>query len=293
MAKIYGVNLGNKEAEYKPLSDRFGKKSDKVKRIVLNIEKMYESAKNKTNEIPVKPMKIKDGLVDIRGGLLHHRCTSQIEGLEGIAQRGVLASEWFGFVESEREAILCAFLSRWNTEEQERKFKIVGSNSNKQKLGGIDRNSVILFFDESHPAMKSLVHMDYFEYEKVKAIDSEKLSEYTPEQKEVLDFIEANSRDSAKKFHLDETDSKINWLAIPGGIPSKLINGVCVRGMKCNDDYIKKLHELFPNATIFNGSIQVLYNPELLQFTTIEELKTNVMQVDNTSEKNDDEELQL
>ena len=296
MGIIRGQNLGDKEVEFKPLSERFMGKSERVKRITSNIQKIFETANEESKQIPTRQMRIKDGLVEIRGGLLHHRCTSKIDGLDGIAQMGVLASEWFGFLESEGEARLCAFLSRWNTEEQEKIFKTKGPNSNAAKLGDISGKSVILFFDETHPVMQKLVHIDYFEYEKIKRTNPQKMQEYTQEQTEILDFIEANSNESGKSFHLDETDSRCNWLAIPGGIPSRLINGICVSCMKYKDEYIRKLHSLFPQATIFNGSKQVLYNPELSQFIQIEELQSHT--TSDTSElkkteKIEDEELQL
>lgn len=259
---IEGGNIEG-EGEYKSLSEHWQMENNEQRKLIRAIEEMYEKFKNESSKIPVKPMKLKDGLVEIKAGMLNHQCSNKIELLESIAKKGILASEWFGMQESELEGAFCAFLSKMNTEEQDKYPFMFSQHRNNGRLNGYG-SSILLFFDETNPAVKNLVHMDYFEYEKKKAENPEALkNEYTSEEIEIFDNLIEPYSPAGKEFHIDNKPPYCNWLAIPGGIPSSLINGICTGRKEYDEEYISKLSELFPNATIFNDSREVLHMPHI------------------------------
>lgn len=55
---------------------------------------------------------------------------------------------------------------------------------------------------------------------------------------------------------------RCDWSAIPGGIPSSLVNGICTKSENYDSEYIESVANLFPNATIFNGSLEILHLPK-------------------------------
>lgn len=259
---IEGRNI-REEGELKPLSEHWHMESEEQQKLIYAVEKMYSKFKKKAENTLVKQMTLKDGLVEIKSGMLNHQCTNKIELIESIAKEGILASEWFGIRESEMEGAFCAFLSRMNTEEQDKYPIMFSQHRNSGRLNGYNR-SILLFFDETNPAVEDLIHMDYFEYEKKKAKNPEALKdEYTTEEIAIFDnLIEPNSP-AGKDFHLNNTPPYCNWSAIPGGIPSSLVNGICTGRREYDKEYIDRLSKLFPNATIFNDSREVLHMPQL------------------------------
>lgn len=259
---IEGGNLCE-EGELKLLSEHWNMESEEQQKLICVIEKMYMKFKEDAKKTPIKPMNLKDGLVEIKGGMLNHQCTNNIELLESIAKEGILASEWFGIMESEMEGTFCAFLSRMNTEEQDKYPLMFSQHRNSGRLNGYN-SSILLFFDESNPTIKDLIHMDYFEYEKKKTKSPETLKdEYTSEEIAIFDNLIEPYSPAGKDFHLNDNPPFCNWSAIPGGIPSSLVNGICTGRKEYDQEYINTLSKLFPNATIFNDSREILHMPQL------------------------------
>lgn len=55
--------------------------------------------------------------------------------------------------------------------------------------------------------------------------------------------------------------SDINWSTIPGGIPSMLINGICVKNNNYTEEELDEISHMYPNATIFDSNKKVLRSP--------------------------------
>ena len=140
-------------------------------------------------------------------------------------------------------------------------MKISGAN-----LGEIEVEYNLLseynFFDETNSIFKQLLHLDYFEYEKVKNQSLDKLIEiYNEEEIELFEQIIAPFSLGGRTFHTKGILPYCDWSAIPGGIPSKLINGICIKNNDFDKEYIEQVEKLFPNATIFKGNLEILYRP--------------------------------
>lgn len=108
--KLRGGNLGEVEVEYKLLSEYpfFG---DEIRQnIVKKLEKLYLELQEKSKKIDVKPFPQNDGKVEILPGMISHKCSNSLESLKGISQYGILASEWFGKIESEKEGVFVLLL---------------------------------------------------------------------------------------------------------------------------------------------------------------------------------------
>ncbi len=225
----------------------------------------YDQAQNSNTE----PLEIKDGKVVIPEGTIYHRLSNNIstESLESISSCGILATEWFGALESEIEGRFCAFASRTLDEDS-----IDYSNysyKGKQKCLSRIRSSIhntdncVLFFDTNNEIMQELSRLDYFEYEHIKAQNPEKLSEiYSKEEIELFEFLIEPLSGGGKNFHNNETMNTYDWLAIPAGIPPQLVNGIMLNN-NCPDlqSKIETIKTLFPNATIFDQSKSVISMP--------------------------------
>ncbi len=257
--KIIGANLGQEEGEYNKLSHYHWTDDKDVEQIIVSLENMYYNMANKT-ETPIKDFPIdEEGRAKILPGMVNHRCNHSIDTLNFISKYGILASEWFGIPESEREGCFCTFVSRMKPNS----YAFLGSlgEDNKSRLNV--GKGVILFFDDSNPVMKYLLHLDYFEYENIKKTNKEKISElYSSEEIELFDkLIEPLS--PAGIGMRREYDTKFNyWSAIPGGIPSFLVNGICIKKNNYTEEDLDKISELFPNATIFRNDLQIVRYPK-------------------------------
>lgn len=96
---------------------------------------------------------------------------------------------------------------------------------------------------------------------------------------------------AGRDFHTKGSLPYCDWSAIPGGIPSALINGICIKNQSYENEYIEKIKSLFPNATIFNGDLEIIYAPERVEnqnnfFDNIESLVEDCIQPnDQTNEE--------
>lgn len=288
--KVKGANLGEKEVEYKQLSE-YPYFSDKRQDIVKRLEQLYFEFLEKSKETDITPFPQENGRAVIKSGMINHRCSNSLDSLEAISQYGILASEWFGQIESEREGVFCSFVDRIhdenNTEEEEQnRSKIL----NLQRLKSIS-NDVILFFDNTNPIMKQLLHLDYFEYERIKQQTPEKLTEiYTNDEIELFEQIIEPFSPAGRNYHTRDMLPYCDWSAIPGGIPSTFVNGICIKNMKYDKEYIEKIIELFPNATIFNGEREIIYTPKKEKNNFIESIKASPEELAKTVQRNNIEE---
>lgn len=257
---IEGANIGKKNVEYKKLSNYEWTNNEKLNNIIKKLEVLYQKLEEETNNYSINPMYIdKEDKVVIPKNVLNHRCSSSINSLSEISKHGLLASEWFGELESEREGCFCAFLSRMKGNDYPYHGDLAEDDKSRLNIG----KNVLLFFDEENPIMQYLTHLDYFEFEHQKEVNKDYKSLYSPLELEILeDLIEPLSpagKDMRKPF-----DFKTNyWLAIPGGIPSKLINGICIKNNNYLENELNEINNLFPNAVIFDSNKSVLRYPTL------------------------------
>lgn len=153
---------------------------------------------------------------------------------------------------------------------------------NRQYLHNGAGGNVTLFLDETNSIIQKLLHLDYFEYERIKQQNPEKLQTiYTAEEIEMFDKIIEPFSTNGRNFHVENLLPRCDWHAIPGGIPSTLVNGICIRTnslTKLSDIKnidIDEIVKMFPKATIFDGKLNVIYTP----------LKDNTMQKQNQLEE--------
>ncbi len=252
--KIAGANLEETDGTFKNLTD-YVPRDVPFYRYLEYIQNLYYDALDNSKNMSIRRFPVDGNKVVIEPLTCNHRCHPDIEILRSISEHGVLATEWFGIAESEREGLFCTFIDRIKPETYP-SYK----SENLQRIS--DRTQeVVLFFDEND-VMKKLLHYDLFEYERVKLHEKEKLKEkYTDDEIWLLDFLYQVSP-AGYDFHDSSDRPYYYWSAIPGGIPSNLINGICVKLDVCTDDYLDELNILFPNATIFDCSLNILRMPK-------------------------------
>lgn len=51
--------------------------------------------------------------------MVNHRCSGSLDSLRALSQYGILTSEWFGQIESERENVFCSFVDRIHSEKEQ------------------------------------------------------------------------------------------------------------------------------------------------------------------------------
>ena len=112
--------------------------------------------------------------------------------------------------------------------------------------------------------MKKLIKMDYFEYEHLKKHNPEKISkEYIKEYIDLIDILIEPSSTYGKSMHENPNSDTMGWMAIPGGIPPGLINGIAINTNNKNfTNNLEKIGKMFPNAVIFDQKNQVLRKSE-------------------------------
>lgn len=251
---ISGANLEGMEGSFKKLTD-YVPEDVPFYGYLEYIQNLYYECLEKSKDISLNRFPIDGNKVVIEPLTCNHRCHADIETLRSISEYGVLATEWFGIAESEHEGLFCTFIDRIKPESYP-----------SYKTENLHRTSdstqeVVLFFDENE-VMKKLLHYDLFEYERVKLHEPEKLKDkYTEEEIWLLDFLYQVSP-AGFDFHDSSDRPYYYWSAIPGGIPSNLINGICIKLDEYSDEYLDEVNNLFPNATLFDCSLNVLRMPK-------------------------------
>lgn len=322
---VEGKNLEKSEIEFGSLVDVLRNMNEEEKNIVKRFEEKMIGLFINSGNLDPSEMSIEDGKVIVDENALVHNCPLNIEALEGISVAGLLCSEWFGYIESEAEGRFCTFL----TAEKTNNYNI-----------GVD-NSVTLYFDSTHPLMKTLIKNDFFEYAyRRKTLIKKLFGQLTDKEKESFrdSAFEAyhswmiNSQSSMMRYSADKAikERMVNkqtydermidcylqnyqqflpekirntaynllkekygysdiilrfydivnplspagsgfrdnpnsknyyWKAIPGGIPSGLINGVRIV-WKGNgpipNDIVESIHKNFPRVTIFDKNNKVI-----------------------------------
>lgn len=258
--KIKGANLGEQEVEYNLLSEYQFFDDDNVQTLVKKLEQLYLEFFEESKKTDIQHFPQKDGKVEILSGMINHRCSNSLDSLRTISQYGILASEWFGEIESEREGVFCAFVDRIHEEDENNsRAKIL----NTQRLKSRDNNFILLFLDSTNPIMEKLLRLDFFEYIKIKQLTPEKINEtYTSEEIEIFEQIIEPFSPCGRDFHTKNMLPYCDWSAIPGGIPSALVNGICTKTKIYDKGEIEEIVKLFPNATIFNGELDIIHTPK-------------------------------
>ena len=281
---LRGGNSAETEVEYRLLSEYPFFSNKRRQADVKKLEQLYLKFREESKKTNIKPFPQKDGKVEILPGMINHKCSNSLESLQGISQYGILASEWFGKIESEKEGIFCAFVDRIHQEnvpDNPRKQQQAKTNNSRNLKPETPDPRVLLFFDNTNPILEQLLHLDYFEYEKVKQLTPEKITEiYSQEEIELFDQIIEPFSPASKNFHINWAVPFCDWSAIPGGIPSELVNGICTRGENYDKEYIETVANLFPNATIFNGDLEILHTPK--RKDNYQELINEILQEENT-----------
>lgn len=252
---IDGANLERKNVEHRKLSEYSWTDNKELMEIIKKLEALYLGIEDRLKQEVINPMDVdSNGNIIIAQHALNHRCSKSLDCLKNISQYGLLASEWFGELESEREGCFCTFVSRMKGSDYPYCGDLAEDDRSRLNVGA----NVILFFDEENPLMKYLLHLDYFEFEHQKEINPNYSLLYTPEELEILEkLIEPIS--PAGKGMRKSYDFKTNyWSAIPGGIPSCLINGICVKNNNYSEEELDEINAMFPNAIIFDAEQKIL-----------------------------------
>ncbi|MBQ8468237.1 MAG: hypothetical protein IJ542_00590 [Clostridia bacterium] len=219
---------------------------EELKKFLPMIESLYASAYS--SKKPVEMLEVSDGKVVLPADQKYHASNQihSMEQMESFSKIGIVASEWFGEPESQREARFCAFL----------RDDTVASG-----LGDGNSGSIRFYVDTKGELGQKLASYDYFEYEHIKRNNPEQLNKlFKPEAIEMFEFISSCSG-CGKTFHDDPNSYTYSWMAIPGGIPPQLIVGIRIDGRikeLRTPEALKKISEIFPNAVLFDEDENVL-----------------------------------
>ena len=267
---ISGANLPDEKVSLKRLRECAEKAKFSREQLaqIDKIEKLYLSLLEK--DIEAKPLNIgKDGKVEIKEGQIFHRArANDMDDFDRFSKLGVVASEWFGKFESADEGRFCAFLNRVLNEKHP--YYQMNSTARKSPQSPIlarspvQKPKITFYFDESNPVMKKLMSMDFFEYQHVKNNNPDEIPEkYIQDYIDIIETVILPQSPNSRNFHENPNMPYIAWMAIPGGIPPRLINGICINNQ--NKEFMDNLDEIgkmFPNAVIFDQTEQVLRRSE-------------------------------
>ena len=252
---IEGTNLGRKNVEYRKLSEYNWTDDRNLIEIIKKLEALYLSIEDKSKLEIINSMNVdSDGNVIIPQHALNHRCSNSLECLKNISQHGLLSSEWFGELESELEGRFCTFVSRMKGSDYPHHGDLAEDDKSRLNIG----RNVILFFDEENILIKYLLHLDYFEFEHQKQSNPNYFQLYTLEELEILEKLIEPISPAGKNMRKSYNFKTNYWSAIPGGIPSCLINGICVKNNNYSEDELDEINAMFPNAIIFDSKKKIL-----------------------------------
>jgi hypothetical protein len=280
---LEGRNLSKKETRYygdlhhlrkdiyEPSSENLGvfyKINPEISTRLTHLESVFEVAKK--SNTPIKQLKIdqNEKVILNRGQIFHKVPTPLGDNFESpiihsIAKHGIIASEWFGILELWEEGRFCSFFD---------------TISETKRI--INTDEFLFTIDQDNPDLQNLLHLDFFSYLRMKTQNPSAVSStYTPEELKILVLIEKWSMNGESI-----ASDMPSWMAIPGGIPPRFINGICVDGQlpsstnepgthfdertqhhykNPTNETVETLSILFPNATIFNRNQDILFRPEV------------------------------
>lgn len=208
------------------------------------------------NEIPSTPLEIVDNKANASAGRLVHRASATtLDELRTFADCGVVASEYFGHIESGSEGRLCCFLDRKRSPDYVRY---------RMNLPDAD-GKIYFYFDENNPVMQKLLKFDFFKYIRMKETEPDNIKETFPIEaielfEKVIGPLSPNARGNICIMGGDVAEE---WIAIPGGVPPYLINGLQIHTENPISKHLDEIAEMFPYATIFDENNNVLRVAEI------------------------------
>ena len=257
---ISGMNLDSVDnCHFDSLSEQIKPKSGKELLAIKNLEAFYFNLFSTIEDSDFSIPRIDESYdkVVLDENSYFHILPANMEVLKSISMAGLVASEWFGQLEKEKEACFCTFLNRFNSLEENKMTNNRNAYYNYLMYVTSDTH-VWLFFDKRNYYMNELLKLDFFEYQKIRKTKKDKLTSSYP--KEIIDIYEnliLPMSPSSSDFH-DKFSRTYFWSAIPGGIPPMLINGICIGDDSKLYQELDTIKVLFPNATIFDGKRNIL-----------------------------------
>ena len=169
---LHGRNLGVSDTVSFDLITNHFQCDDETKKVIEFYEKAYFDIYEKLHngEIEVNSLNVEDGLVNIKPGEVFHVMPSNFENLKNISVAGLVASEWFGLLESEAEAYFCAFVDqlqeemprvdygRLTEEEEIAQAKWIAFQKNHRSAFPYYTDTISLFFDTDNEVLPDTVH---------------------------------------------------------------------------------------------------------------------------------------
>jgi len=203
-----------------------------------------------------------DNKPQLVGVLTHHirlggRTPSEV--FQCYGDIGIVPSEYFGILESEREACFCVSLARTyerNQQDDPLRISRCALKSNGQFKGYISENypSDNVYFILDEQIYSEIEKNNYFAIKQYKSdsqaqIDAKqaKIDALSPDEQVLYKTLNTFS-------HGVSSYEESEWFAFPGGIPSKYINGIVMdsRLMDTDPSLSATLEESFPQATIID-----------------------------------------
>lgn len=215
---------------------------------ILSFQEKFEELWNKAEESTVTPLEIENG--KLPNGVVKHSTLLNMDAINNISQSGIMASEWFGVFESEREGAFCTFL----TEKMDMPNPVNQMVNSRSFIVG---DGITFFVDTQNEFMQELLSMDYFDYVYKKNTQPDEVQNYPELIRNFYDKVVEPFSPASKTFH-NPARMFYAWKAIPGGIPSTLINGIAIHSKNVTPELLSQLSDMFPNANIYNENYQLI-----------------------------------
>ena len=210
-----------------------------IEKPLSHIENLFEECSNNGKPSPINVSSNKANL-DERVLLLHNiPGVKNADELNSRKELGLIASEWFGKLESRQEdRFCCSFVKSLGVQPKD--------NTDQDK-------QLTFIVDTEVQELRKLLHLDLFQYSRKKRAGD--LSSYTEEEQK---NIEALLEWSPTAGYVAEKNP--TWSAIPGGIPSKYIIGIIAQGYNPETDaeLLKQIGDKF-NVPVMDPSLNILY----------------------------------
>jgi len=118
-------------------------------------------------------------------------------------------------------------------------------------------NNIIFYLDTKNEIMQVLIKNDYFEFAR-NLERPQNLECYNTTIFNLLKEVIYPLSPAGKTMHKGIQSHFHDWIAVPGGIPASLINGIAINSRNINNFNLEKLQSLFPKAVIFDENNKVL-----------------------------------
>ena len=195
---VFGVRFDRLSSNNREVSYSDNEVSQKQLAQAKVLEERTMAIFDEAEHTTVKLLAEVDGKVVIPPHTSFHRMVQDMIVFKNKSIGGLLAREWFGILESDGEGRYCVFLNTTMAEE-EKKGNARSIMNKKSQTPTIDQ--CVLFFDNTNPIMQRLLRTDFFEYQRVKAEEPEKLHElYTEEDIKIFEELILPISPSSKKL---------------------------------------------------------------------------------------------